>query len=93
MQSDRTPQVIKFAAVATVAPRWIISLLAAEGLVIPDEWLKIWTVISVLLATAFALCEGFAFSYIFERWKDMRKGTKKTIVLGFAIASAGRPSI
>jgi len=87
--NNRIPQAIKFAVVATVAPRWIIAFLAAEGLVIPDGWIDTWTVVSTVLAAAFAITDGFAFSYVFERWADMRKGTKnRNLVLGFAVASA-----
>ena len=89
MSKPSTPQIIKFAAVATVAPRWIIAFLAAEGLVIPSEWERPWLVISAILAATFAVTEGWGFSYAFERWADMRKNDKnRNVVLGFAIASA-----
>ena len=47
-------RIIIIAAILTSMPRWIIALLAGEGILVPDAWASIWTVISAVLAGGMA---------------------------------------
>jgi hypothetical protein len=75
------------AAILTSMPRWIIALLAAEGISVPLEWMGAWRVVSAILAASMAVVEGFAFAYIFRAWR-MQTGKAADTLLYLAIASA-----
>lgn len=68
-QTDWQATVIKILAVVTATPRWVGALLAAEGMVIPADW-SWWVIASALMSAAMAAVEGWAFSYIFEAWRN-----------------------
>lgn len=72
MNSDTQATLIKIAAVAASATRWIGALAASEGLYIPAEWLGWWRVLSFIMAAAMAVVEAFAFSYALRAWRYMR---------------------
>lgn len=79
--------IIITAAILTSMPRWIIALLAGEGILVPEEWKVVWVVISAFLAAAMAVVEGFAFAYIFKQWRN-QTGKASQVILGLSIASA-----
>lgn len=79
--------IIITAAILTSMPRWIIALLAGEGILVPAEWKSLWIVISALLAASMAVVEGFAFAYIFQAWRA-QSGKAADTLLWLAIASA-----
>lgn len=87
MKSDYTPSIIKVAAVITAAPRWVVALMAAEGLALPASWLPWWTVASAIMAAAMAVVEGVAFSYVFSAWRRS-SGRASNILGALAFASA-----
>lgn len=60
------PDLIKIAAVVTAIPRWVVALMAAEGLGIPVEWRPAWVFFSAVSAVGMAIVEGMAFSYVFS---------------------------
>ena len=69
-KSDWQATVIKILAVVTATPRWVGALLAAEGLVIPTAWADGWVIGSAIMSAAMAAVEGWAFSYVFEAWRN-----------------------
>jgi hypothetical protein len=75
------------AAILTSMPRWIIALLAAEGITVPLEWLGTWQVVSAFLAACMAVVEGFAFAYIFRAWRT-QTGRAADTLLYLAIGAA-----
>jgi len=74
---------IKILAVVTATPRWVGALLAAEGLIIPPEWLPWWTVASVVFAAAMAGVEGWSFAYVFAAWRRAQgRAASRLLALG-----------
>lgn len=63
------PNAIKIAAVVTAIPRWVVALMAAEGLAVPPGWLQWWVIFSAISAVGMAIVEGLAFSYVFSAIK------------------------
>lgn len=63
------PDAIKIAAVITAIPRWVVALMAAEGLSVPAEWHFYWVIFSAASAVGMAIVEGMAFSYVFSAIK------------------------
>jgi uncharacterized membrane protein len=78
---------IKVGAVLTAAPRWVGALLAAEGFILPVEWHVWWVPLSAVLSATMAFVEGWAFSYVFEAWRN-QKDSKSDKLLVMAIISA-----
>jgi hypothetical protein len=71
MNDEHWATVIKIAAVAVAAPRWIGALLEAEGVPLPAEW-RGWRVIfSAVCAAGMALVEAGAFAYCLRAWRGM----------------------
>lgn len=87
MESNKIPDIVKISVVATAIPRWIVAMLAGEGLLIPLEWKQAWIIISAILAAAMAVCEGIAFAYLFSAWKRS-SGKPAKVMLGLSIATA-----
>jgi len=87
MKTDYTPGLIKFFAVVTAAPRWVVALMAAEGLTLPDEWLWWWIAASAIMAASMAVVEGVAFSYVFSAWRKS-SGKASNILGALAFATA-----
>jgi len=87
MTNDKIPNIVKVSVVATAIPRWIVAMLAGEGLLIPPEWKHAWIVISAILAATMAVCEGIAFAYLFSAWKRS-SGKPAKVMLGLSIATS-----
>src|SRR3990167_6419825 len=79
---------IKISAVLTATPRWIVALLAAEGLHLPEEWSSWWIIFSALSAAGMAVVEGAAFAFVFNAWKRQQPGRVATRMLSLALISA-----
>ena len=71
MNDERWATVIKVAAVAVAAPRWIGALLEAEGVPLPAEWRGWWVIFSAVCAAGMALVEAGAFAYCLRSWRGM----------------------
>jgi hypothetical protein len=71
MNDERWATVIKIAAVAVAAPRWIGALLEAEGVPLPAEWRAWWVIFSAVCAAGMALVEAGAFAYCLRAWRGM----------------------
>ncbi|CAG0936307.1 hypothetical protein TFLX_05175 [Thermoflexales bacterium] len=71
MNDERWATVIKIAAVAVAAPRWIGALLEAEGVPLPVEWRAWWVIFSAVCAAGMALVEAGAFAYCLRSWRGM----------------------
>lgn len=69
---DLTADIIKICAVVTAMPRWVGALLAAEGIIIPEEWRGWWIVASAIFNAGMAVTEGLAFAYVFNAWRNQR---------------------
>lgn len=87
MNTNKQSVIIITAAIFTSMPRWIISLLAGEGIIIPEDWKSMWIVISAILAAGMAVVEGFAFAFIFRAWRNQH-GKAANTLLFLAVASA-----
>lgn len=88
MKGDWQATIIKIAAVVTAAPRWITSLMASEGLHLPDDWYIWWIPLSAIMAAFMAVVEGWAFAYIFSAWRNTQGKASKTLA-GMAALTAG----
>src|SRR5512139_1574159 len=71
MNDEHWATVIKIAAVAVAAPRWIGALLEAEGVPLPAEWRGWWVIFSAVCAAGMALVEAGAFAYCLRSWRGM----------------------
>jgi hypothetical protein len=71
MNEEHWATVIKVAAVAVAAPRWIGALLEAEGVPLPVEWRAWWVMFSAICAAGMALVEAGAFAYCLRSWRGM----------------------
>ena len=71
MNDERQATLIKIAAVAVAAPRWIGALLEAEGVPLPAEWRPGWVIFSAICAAGMALVEAGAFAYCLRSWRGM----------------------
>ncbi len=71
MNDENWATIIKVAAVAVAAPRWIGALLEAEGVPLPAEWRGWWVVFSAVCAAGMALVEAGAFAYCLRSWRGM----------------------
>lgn len=71
MNDERQATLIKIAAVAVAAPRWIGALLEAEGVPLPAEWRAWWVIFSAVCAAGMALVEAGAFAYCLRSWRGM----------------------
>jgi hypothetical protein len=71
MNDEQWATVIKIAAVAVAAPRWIGALLEAEGVPLPTEWRGWWVIFSAVCAAGMALVEAGAFAYCLRSWRSM----------------------
>lgn len=71
MNDERWATIIKIAAVAVAAPRWIGALLEAEGVPLPAQWRGWWVIFSALCAAGMALVEAGAFAYCLRSWRSM----------------------
>jgi hypothetical protein len=71
MNDERWATIIKIAAVAVAAPRWIGALLEAEGVPLPAEWRAWWVIFSAVCAAGMALVEAGAFAYCLRAWRGM----------------------
>lgn len=60
---DNAADFIKFAAVVTAAPRWIIALMAADGFTIPASWAWVH-IVSGVFGGAMTVLEGVAVAYV-----------------------------
>ncbi len=87
MNDERWATVIKVAAVAVAAPRWIGALLEAEGVPLPSEWRAWWVIFSAVCAAGMALVEAGAFAYCLRSWRGM-SGRSANIMALMISASA-----
>ncbi len=71
MSEEHWATIIKIAAVAVAAPRWIGALLEAEGVPLPPEWRAWWVIFSAVCAAGMALVEAGAFAYCLRSWRGM----------------------
>jgi hypothetical protein len=71
MNDERWATIIKIAAVAVAAPRWIGALLEAEGVPLPAEWRAWWVIFSAVCAAGMALVEAGAFAFCLRAWRGM----------------------
>lgn len=71
MNEERQATLIKIAAVAVAAPRWIGALLEAEGVPLPAEWRAWWVIFSAVCAAGMALVEAGAFAFCLRSWRSM----------------------
>jgi hypothetical protein len=71
MNDEQWATVIKIAAVAVAAPRWIGALLEAEGVPLPTEWRGWWVIFSAVCAAGMALVEAGAFAFCLRSWRGM----------------------
>ena len=71
MNDEHWATIIKIAAVAVAAPRWIGALLEAEGVPLPTEWRGWWVIFSAVCAAGMALVEAGAFAYCLRAWRSM----------------------
>ena len=88
MKKIDTADLIKVAAVVTATPRWVGALLASEGMVIPEAWRGWWIWLSLALNAGMAIVEGFAFSYVFNAWRNQTDRASRRL-LWLALLSAG----
>ncbi len=88
MRLPTQAELIKFSAVATAIPRWVVALMASEGLRIPDQWKPVWVIFSVVAAAGMAIVEGVAFAYVFNAWKRERRPYAATRIFLLALVSA-----
>jgi len=70
MNDDQQADLIKIAAVVTAVPRWAGALMAADGVAVPDGWLVPWRYMAFIMSLAMAAVEGFAISFVFNRWRN-----------------------
>jgi hypothetical protein len=84
MKRSRQVAFITVAAVITSSPRWVGSLLASEGFVIPNGWLDTWIVVSAIAAFCMAIVESWAFAFIFDAWR--REKDKRLLALAIGAA-------
>jgi hypothetical protein len=80
--------IIKVAAVITAAPRWVVALLAAEGLHLPSDWADWWIVASAISALGMAVVEGVAFAYVFQAWRSTKNTQQAAVIAVMALVSA-----
>lgn len=80
---------IKLFAVITAGPRWIVALLAAEGLHLPPSWADWWIIASALSALGMAVVEGLAFAYVFQAWRTTTNEGQARVLGVMAVVSAG----
>ena len=71
MNEEHWATMIKIAAVAVAAPRWIGALLEAEGVPLPAEWRGWWVIFSAVCAAGMALVEAGAFAFCLRSWRGM----------------------
>lgn len=71
MTDETQATIIKIAAVAVAAPRWIGALLEAEGVPLPAEWRAWWVIFSAICAAGMALVEAGAFAFCLRSWRGM----------------------
>jgi hypothetical protein len=95
---DRMANIIKFCAIITATPRWVIALLHADGLIIPDAWGWWWIIVSALLSVGMAVTEGLAFAYVFNAWRTQTDKTANrlfwfALVSGVVFVAVLAPSI
>lgn len=82
---DLTADIIKVCAVITAMPRWVGALLAAEGILIPEDWRGWWVIASATFNAAMAVTEGLAFAYVFNAWRNQKdKAADKLFWLAIA---------
>ena len=81
MNDEHWATMIKVAAVAVAAPRWIGALLEAEGVPLPAEWRGWWVVFSAVCAAGMALVEAGAFAYCLRAWRGMSGRTANVMAL------------
>lgn len=89
---------IKAAAILTAVPRWIMTLVRAEGLGLPAEWEGVWLIVNVILAIGMSVTEALAINYIFSAWrnqKDKKARNLMYILVAIMVAFVGAitPSI
>jgi len=84
---NNTAKLIKIGAVVTAAPRWIVALLLAEGLALPEAWLPWWVILSAVLSAGMAVTEALAFAYIFEAWRNQRDRKSDTLLILAGVAA------
>ncbi|CAG0957734.1 hypothetical protein PLCT2_00575 [Planctomycetaceae bacterium] len=84
MNEEHWATVIKIAAVAVAAPRWIGALLEAEGVPLPLEWRAWWVIFSAVCAAGMALVEAGAFAYCLRSWRAMtgRSANVMALIIG-----------
>ena len=84
MNEEHWATIIKIAAVAVAAPRWIGALLEAEGVPLPPEWRAWWVIFSAVCAAGMALVEAGAFAYCLRSWRGMtgRSANVMTLMIG-----------
>lgn len=86
MNDEHWATVIKVAAVAVAAPRWIGALLEAEGVPLPVEWRGWWVIFSAVCAAGMALVEAGAFAFCLRSWRGMTGRTAD--VMAFMIGAS-----
>jgi hypothetical protein len=81
MNDELWATVIKIAAVAVAAPRWIGALLEAEGVPLSTEWRGWCVIFSAVCATGMALVEVGAFAYCLRSWRGMTGRSANVVAL------------
>ena len=85
MTDDQQADLIKIAAVVTAVPRWAGALMAADGVAVPADWLSLWRYMAFFMSLAMAAVEGFAISFVFNRWRN-QTDKRANLLLWLAIA-------
>jgi hypothetical protein len=87
MNDEQWATVIKIAAVAVAAPRWIGALLEAEGVPLPAEWRGWWVIFSAVCAAGMALVEAGAFAYCLRSWRGMTGRSANVMALMIGVSA------
>jgi len=85
MKDDRQADIIKIAAIITAVPRWAGALMAADGVAVPIDWLDPWRYMAFIMSLAMAAVEGFAISFVFNRWRN-QTDKRSALLLWLAVA-------
>ncbi len=87
MSDEHWATVIKIAAVAVAAPRWIGALLEAEGVPLPIQWHSWWVIFSAVCAAGMALVEAGAFAYCLQAWRDLTGRAANVLALLIGVSA------
>jgi len=71
-KTDWIATMITFFVVVVAIPRWVGALMAAEGFIIPTNWMGWWIPMSAIMAAGMAVVEAASFGYVFHAWKTQK---------------------